>query len=225
MEFGYWGIQGLGQSIRYLLISADADYKETSFNDFESWFGKAKPELQKETPFANLPYLKDDGKVITQSGAILRYLGCKLGYTGKDAQAKIDSEVVFGVLQDLWSKVVKLIFNKEQYEDNKSKAHDEILALLTNINTHLEGRKFVAGDSLVWTDFFLYYVFTIFTRYSSKIAALSNANRYMADFNTAAGDKFVAHFEKIKGVQPVFPPGMTAFKDDHITLDSFVQEF
>lgn len=225
MEFGYWGIQGLGQSIRYLLITADAKYTEKSYSDFNEWFGKDKPELFKQTPFANLPYLKDGDKVMTQSGCILRYLGHKLDFCPEknDVQGKINCEVVYGVLTDLWAKWVKLIFDKANYEANKEAAHTQILALFTQVNNHLNTHKFVAGEKLTWCDFFLFTLLTVFTKYSKKIAALSNLAQYMENFNSAAGPKLVSYVAAIKGTQPILPPGLTAL--DGATLEDLKCEF
>lgn len=209
MEFGYWGIQGLGQPIRYLLKAAKADYKETTFMDFKEWFGEAKPNLLKETPFANLPYLRDGDRIMTQSGCILRYLGHKYGYEPKTVEGRIYADTVHGVLVDFWTQNVKLIFNKEQFDQNKEKAHETMLGLLNQINTHLKSHgPFVAGDQLTWVDFFLYYVLTVFTRWSSKIKNLSEVAGYMAAFEKQVGNEMNEYFNQIVDKQPIYPPTM-----------------
>merc|ERR1712226_717661 len=223
MEFGYWGIQGLGQPMRYMFAASGTAYKATDYTDMPAWFGEHKPNLFKETPFANLPYLKDEGRVIVQSGAVVRYLGDKLGYLGdNNVDSRINCDIIDGVLRDFWAKLVKLMFAKDTYEANKEKAHEEMLGLLTQINTFLESTKFVGGSKIVWADFFLYYVLTIFTRWSSKMAALSNFSKYMSDFEKAAGEPLVNFVNEIKDKQPMFPPGLVAIEG---TLESMKKEF
>merc|ERR1712076_205201 len=195
MEFGYWGIQGLGQPMRYMFAASGTAYKATDYTDMPAWFGEHKPNLFKETPFANLPYLKDEGRVIVQSGAVLR---------------------------DFWGKLVKLMFAKDTYEANKEKAHEEMLGLLTQVNTFLDSTKFVGGSKIAWADFFLFYVLTIFTRWSSKMAALSNFGKYMTNFEEATGEGLVNYVNAIKDKQPMFPPGLTAIEG---TLETMKQEF
>lgn len=209
MEFGYWGIQGLGQPIRYLLAAAKADYKETTFMEFKDWFGEAKPNLAKETPFANLPFLKDGDRIMTQSGCILRYLGQKYGYEPKTVEGKIYVDMVHGVLVDFWDQNTKLIFNIQEFDQNKEKAHETMLGMMTQINSHLKSHgPFVAGDQLTWVDFFLYHFLAIFTRWSSKIKALSEVSGYMAAVEKAAGENMTGYFNQIVDKQPLYPPGM-----------------
>merc|ERR1712076_243786 len=81
LEFTYWEVHGLAQPIRYMLAAAKHEYKETTlpiedainfFGGKESdWGTNGKPALAEETPLPNLPFIKDDGLVITQSSAIM----------------------------------------------------------------------------------------------------------------------------------------------------------
>ena len=45
---------------------------ENKIHIAKEWFGKSKWELK--CPFSNLPYLEHDGKVITQTHAIIEYI-------------------------------------------------------------------------------------------------------------------------------------------------------
>merc|ERR1711913_153270 len=81
---GYWDIRGLAQPIRMLLEYAGADWKDEQYScgpapdyDKTCWFG-IKDTLGFDYP--NLPYLIDGHIKITQSNAILRYLGRKFEF-------------------------------------------------------------------------------------------------------------------------------------------------
>ena len=126
MEFSYWYVAGLAQGIRYLLAAnKNLECTEIAQTDMNQWFSQNKTELAKQTTFPNLPYLKlKNGSVITQSSAIFRFLGriSKMdGNNEESALVKID--VVNGILDDLWSKWVKLIFDHDGYESKKAAAH------------------------------------------------------------------------------------------------------
>ncbi|KAL1480293.1 hypothetical protein MTO96_051158 [Rhipicephalus appendiculatus] len=84
---GYWDLRGLGQPIRNLLV-----YKGVDFTDKRYKFGPApdydRGEWLREKytlglRFPNLPYYIDDDVRLTQSLAILRYLGRKHGLAAK----------------------------------------------------------------------------------------------------------------------------------------------
>jgi glutathione S-transferase len=84
---GYWAIRGLAHSIRLVL-----HYTKTSFIDKRYEIGDA-PDYSREEwlsekeilglDFPNLPYLIDDDIKITQSKAILYYLGYKFNLMGR----------------------------------------------------------------------------------------------------------------------------------------------
>lgn len=209
MEFGYWGIQGLGQPIRYLFKAANVEYKAVDYMEFPAWFAEAKPELLKETPFANLPWLRDGDLLMTQSGCILRYLGEKYGFAPTSTQGKVHVDMIHGTLVDFWTKNVKLIFDLENFDSVKEKIHGEMVGLLSQINSHLVGKKFIADERLTWVDFFYFYVLTVFTRWSSQIKDLSENERYMENVRQAGGQKMCEYYESILETQPIYPPGVT----------------
>jgi glutathione S-transferase len=65
---GYWSIRGLGEVVRLFLEYLGLKYDEVKYADRAKWFEEDKPKLN--TPFPNLPYLKDGDKVISETGNI-----------------------------------------------------------------------------------------------------------------------------------------------------------
>ena len=99
-KLGYWDIQGLGQAIRMLLTYLDIEYEDIVYDNTirsTTWMNEIKPNLGLDFP--NLPYYKDGDLKLTQSLAIIRYLGKKNGMYGKTAEesAKIDMLMEFGL--------------------------------------------------------------------------------------------------------------------------------
>lgn len=92
----YWDICGLGQCPRYALELANVDYVDCRIDagsadaaDYKAvWLEEAKPKMD-SLLFPNLPYFLDSEVKLTQSNAILRYLGRKYGLLG-DAEHLCD---------------------------------------------------------------------------------------------------------------------------------------
>ncbi|GFY41278.1 glutathione S-transferase [Trichonephila inaurata madagascariensis] len=70
---GYWNIRGLAQPIRYLLHHEKEDFEDRRYLFTDNTWQNEKYALGLDFP--NLPYYIDGDTRITQSTAILRYLG------------------------------------------------------------------------------------------------------------------------------------------------------
>merc|ERR1712170_98973 len=81
--------------IRYVLEYAGADYElQPIANDVNdeilTWHGKMKTQLQMKNPLINLPFIiTDEGEYITETVAIMMYLGDKFGFNGKTPMEKV----------------------------------------------------------------------------------------------------------------------------------------
>lgn len=83
---GYWNIRGLAEPARYLLANQHVKYEDRRYHfgpapgyDFGEW-AKAKEGLGLR--FSGLPYYLDGDVRLTQSIAIMRYLGRKYKLAG-----------------------------------------------------------------------------------------------------------------------------------------------
>ena len=104
MQIGYWKIRGLGAPIRLLLQYAAAEYEDVIYEcgdapefDDKCWTEK---KFTMGMPFPNLPYLVDSDFKLTQSLAILRYLGNKLGLAGSSQKESAVIDMVADQLND-----------------------------------------------------------------------------------------------------------------------------
>ena len=69
LTLGYWKIRGLAAALRMQLFYKSTSFKNVAYGEDakDAWFAKEKPELAKKNPMINLPYIVDNGKVITRA--------------------------------------------------------------------------------------------------------------------------------------------------------------
>ena len=96
ITLAYWDIRGLAQPIRMLLEYSGANYKDIRYKcgdapgfDLSEW---TSVKFKLGLDFPNLPYLIDGSIKVTQSNAILRYLGRKFGLDGKTEEDKVSRD-------------------------------------------------------------------------------------------------------------------------------------
>lgn len=218
MELGYWNIHGLAQSIRFMLVASGEDFTQKFYEltNRPEWVEQDKPILQKSTPFANLPYLKHDGRVISESRAILKYLAAVLNdgafSTDSNPDMLYKSEMVYGVLDEVWSYFRGFIFmSNEDFEKSKIEFHKKIFSFFEKFEEFLlkENSKFITGDKLTWVDFVLYENWLIFSKFSGAIAKLPFLTKFENSVNEAAGEKFVEYVAEIKKNMPILLPNIS----------------
>ncbi|XP_038958865.1 glutathione S-transferase Mu 4 isoform X4 [Rattus norvegicus] len=98
MTLGYWDIRGLAHAIRLLLEYTDSSYEEKRYTmgdapdyDRSQWLSE---KFKLGLDFPNLPYLIDGSHKVTQSNAILRYLGRKHNLCGETEEERIRVDVL-----------------------------------------------------------------------------------------------------------------------------------
>jgi len=92
-ELYYWpGIQGRGEFIRLALEQAGAEYidvaREPKHGGMKAMLRLLEDETAVQQPFAP-PFLRDGEQVIAQTGAILLYLGSRLGLAPEDETGRL----------------------------------------------------------------------------------------------------------------------------------------
>ncbi len=152
------------------------------------------PALRDTMPFQAMPVLEVDGKVITQSNTINRYLGKLAGLYPKDAwQAALVDEVMDAV-EDISTKIANTIF----IEDEAKKKAREVLAagpiprFLQQIDTRLKagGGEWFVEKRLTVADLKCF----LWVRWL-KSGALDNIPADIVDKNAPLLAK---HFERVK---------------------------
>ena len=114
LQLGYWNIRGLGETVVLMLeyLGVKYNYKRYEEANYQEWFVKDKPCFQGD--FANLPYLVDGETHVTESMAIMRYLGRKfkaLYPVNEEEERKCD--VAQGAVLDFRTNFLQLVYGDD----------------------------------------------------------------------------------------------------------------
>jgi len=142
---------GRGEPIRLALALANIPFEDDRF-PFSEW-----PEYQAAAPFRQVPTLKVDGRVMTQTNAICRYIGKMAGLYPQDAIEAARCDEVMDIIEDILHKV-RITFDIED-EDEKRLAREAltdgpISLYLGNLEGMLAqgGGTYFAGGELSMAD-------------------------------------------------------------------------
>jgi len=155
----YWNIRGLAQPLRLIL-----GYSKTEFEDKRYEQGDG-PEMDRSSwtsvkdsfglDFPNLPYYIDGDIKITQSNAILRYLGRKFKLDGETEEEKRRVDLMENQAMDFRNGWVGLCYNPK-FDEMVDGYKTKISPMIKMFSDYLGERKFFAGDKLTMVDFVMY---------------------------------------------------------------------
>ncbi len=174
ITLGYWGIRGLAQPIRFLLICAKVPFSEIRLGVHQNGTLMNKEEEDEDwqqlrstltMPFPNLPYLidKSDGESVrlTQSNAILRYLARRFDFYGDSDLERSEIDVLQDEAYDFRNQIIKTAYTlgDEYHEAFKDFSNNALPRYLDSFEKYLTGRnnqKYFVGNRLSLVDFVLY---------------------------------------------------------------------
>ncbi|XP_040854577.1 glutathione S-transferase Mu 1-like isoform X2 [Ochotona curzoniae] len=117
MTLGYWELRGLALPIRLLLEYTGTSYEEKHYRmgdapdyDRSQWLNE---KFKLGLDFPNLPYLIDGTHKLTQSNAIVRYLGRKHNLCGETEEEKIRVDILENQVMDNRWQLVAICFNPD----------------------------------------------------------------------------------------------------------------
>ncbi|XP_067008875.2 glutathione S-transferase [Anabrus simplex] len=149
----YFNLRGLGEPIRFLFLYGGIEFEDIRI-EFEDW-----PKVKESTPYGKLPYIDVDGKRITQSTAIARYVAKLVGLVGKDDLEDLEIDSVVDTLIDL--KDVQVAYYYEEDETIKQKKKKEIAVnetvpqFLSKLDARVkENGGYFVGGKLTWADIY-----------------------------------------------------------------------
>ncbi|CAG2170542.1 unnamed protein product [Oppiella nova] len=182
----YWAARGTAQPIRYLLKYAGVDFNDKRYDgdNKDSWFS-VKPNLGLEFP--NLPYYTDGDIKLTQSLAILRYLGRKHRLVATDDQTLARQDMAEQQIEDMR---IGFMLNIVYTDNSEAKMVDYMTGTL---KSHLDLLVKFLGDKqwltgqLSYVDFMAYTILEIIKKFSAEtIGKYSTISRYVDRFEALA---------------------------------------
>ena len=174
LTLGYWGIRGLAQPIRSLLVCAEAPFSEVRLGVFpdgalmnqeqedEDW---AQVRSKLKMPFPNLPYLIDETESepvqLSQSNAILRYLARSYDFYGSSETERVAIDVLQDEAYDFRNQIIKTAYT---LGDEYTNVYKEFVAhalprYLDGFESYLAGSddsRYFVGNRLSLVDFVLH---------------------------------------------------------------------
>nr|AVC68799.1 glutathione S-transferase 2 [Subpsaltria yangi] len=151
----YFTLRGLAEPIRYILAYRNIEFEDIRL-DLDTWNSSVK----QTSPFGKIPILEIDGKKLTQSRAICRYLAKEAGLAGKDAWEDLQIDIIVDTIDDVRYAIVDYGY----FSDEKSKAakkgpllNETIPFYFKKFDTIVsENKGHLANKKLTWAD--IYFV-------------------------------------------------------------------
>ncbi len=151
----YFNMKGRAECIRILLNHAKVEFEDIRFEQSE-W-----PQHKDKFEFKQVPALQiDESTTLTQTQAILSYLGSKYGYSRTEPKEVYELINVAEALGDFAMKLVPLVYSNETEEKKKEMAkalaENEIPFFFGIFEKKLNAnvsKDFFVGDKLSTVDF------------------------------------------------------------------------
>ena len=153
----YFGVYARGEPIRMLLTHAGVPFNDDRIT-MEGW-GAVKHTM----PNGQCPALETpEGKVLSQSSAIVRYLGRKYGYYPTDLELAYEVDNLNELYQDVLPKLYTPVF--AQGDDAKAAAIETCFKTLEPFLVHIESvlkdSGYLVGENLNTCDFWIGGLYT-----------------------------------------------------------------
>ncbi|XP_063691344.1 glutathione S-transferase-like [Bolinopsis microptera] len=170
IKLTYWSIRALGEPIRHILRYQNEDWEDNALQPTAGSFREyVSMRDQEDMPFGNLPFIEDDGKKVTQSITIMRYLGRKFGLYPTSPQELVLCEVVEQEIYDLRNRLTAACYDyygaRGPFPASEKGVFDHEFmkrTLLRRLRERIPKfektltKKFLLGDKPVYVDFLLY---------------------------------------------------------------------
>ncbi|CAL1275161.1 unnamed protein product [Larinioides sclopetarius] len=167
---GYWELRGRAEPIRYLLYYKKVDFEDKRYTadatGYKEW---QKDKYSIGLDFPNLPYYIEGNLKLTQSIAIIRYLGFQHGLIAKTDEQQRRTLVAEQQSVDFREKLKSFAEGDEYEKTGKEEFLKSVQPMLQQWEKFLENRKFIVGDDITYVDFMVYEAFDLYRLYHEAI--------------------------------------------------------
>jgi len=176
----YFNVRGMAEPIRYMFKYSEVDFEDKRL-DFEKGWGDVKDDY----PYKRLPMLSWGDKQLSQSLAIMRFVGKELGLNGADDFENAKCDEYADVMKDILTMMEPLWHDSdtEAKEKQKKKIFTETFpSLLPKVEADLKanGGKFLIGKKYTWVDFLM-------AHYIESFQLSLDSGKFLEDFPTIKG--------------------------------------
>ncbi|XP_022087494.1 S-crystallin 4-like [Acanthaster planci] len=151
----YLKANGRGESIRLAFVLAGVDFEEVNV-EFSEW-----EKTRDRFPTRFVPVLEVDGKMLSQSKAILRYLAQEFGLYGKTNLEAAFIDQAIDMVEDIWAAANRIFDGLDVVL--KAKAELFLREIIPSIYASLErllalevAGDFFVGNSITAADLFFF---------------------------------------------------------------------
>ena len=155
-KLSYFNGRGRAEVIRLILAQAGVEYEDKRIA-FEDW-GQLKPQ----TPFGYMPILEVDGKVLSGSVPLARFLAERHGLAGSNDVENAEIAGIIDCLTDLGLQFIRWLF-EEKDETRKAELKKKIDEVhipkhFSNLEKRISAEGWLYGSKVTYADLVLYAV-------------------------------------------------------------------
>ncbi|CAG2108476.1 unnamed protein product [Medioppia subpectinata] len=199
---GYWSWRGRAQAIRLLLKYAGIQFTDKRYANPKDWQSE---KFTLGLDFPNIPYYIDGDLKLTQSMAIMRYLGEKHGLSATADPQRAVQDMAEQQLQDVLQGFLGIMFGPG---DGEAKPPAYITGTLEPqldlLAKFLADKQWLTGDQLSYVDFHAYELLDKLRLYAPEsVAKHPNIGQYLDRFEALPAIKAYMSSDEFKS-WPVF---------------------
>ncbi|CAG0900667.1 unnamed protein product, partial [Cyprideis torosa] len=160
LRLGYWQMRGWANPIQFMLEVAEIPYEVKRYPCTLEGVEWKKDKFNLGLDFPNIPYIIDGDVRLTESLAIMRYIGRKANMVGTtEEEMQLADESCYRAV-DLRDELARVLYY-EWNESGKAKflsaeARLGLPGFLKLFDKFLENKKYLAGEHITFADFHLY---------------------------------------------------------------------
>ena len=185
----YFNGRGRAEVSRLIFAQAGVEYEDKRVSS-EEW-GQLKPQ----TPFGYMPILEVDGKILSGSVPIARFLAERYGLAGSNDVENAEIAGIVDLIQDFGAEFFKSIFEKDEARkaEIKKKLDEELIPkYMTNLEKLVTAEGWLYGSKVTYADL-LFFDFSsrlpegVVPKYpglkalNKKVEALPNIAKWLKD--------------------------------------------